>query len=64
MDIDINSAINFRGDTLLHYACFKNNEQLVLYLINRPDILRTKQNYSKKIPADLATNANIKRLCS
>lgn len=25
-DIDINSAINFRGDTLLHYACFKNNE--------------------------------------
>jgi hypothetical protein len=25
LDIDINSAINFRGDTLLHYACFKNN---------------------------------------
>lgn len=27
--IDINSAINFRGDTLLHYACFKNNLKLV-----------------------------------
>ncbi len=28
-DLDINGAINFRGDTILHYACFKNNKQLV-----------------------------------
>jgi hypothetical protein len=28
-EIDINSSINFRGDTLLHYACFKNNHRLV-----------------------------------
>lgn len=24
-EIDINASINFRGDTLLHYACYKNN---------------------------------------
>ena len=63
-EIDINSAINFRGDTLLHYACFKNNKQLVEYLTKRSDCLRTKKNYSKKIPLELTTDEDIKKLCS
>ena len=50
-DFDINGSINFRGDTILHYACFKNNKRLVEYLTSRQDILRTKKNYSKKMPA-------------
>lgn len=53
-EIDINAALNFRGDTLLHYACAKNNLQLVKYLIGRPDILKTVSNYLKKTPKDLA----------
>lgn len=55
-EIDINAAINFRGDTLLHYACAKNNLQLVKYLIGRPDILKTCSNYLKKIPKELANS--------
>lgn len=55
-EIDINSAINFRGDTLLHYACYKNNKKLVEFLTARPDILRTKKNFSKKIPYELTTD--------
>lgn len=55
-EIDVNAAINFRGDTLLHYACAKNNVKLVKYLIGRPDILKTVSNYLKKTPKELTHN--------
>ena len=31
--LNLNKRINFRGDTLLHYACVKNNIELVKYLV-------------------------------
>ena len=31
--IDKNTPYNFRGDTLLHYSCSKNNYKLTDYLI-------------------------------
>jgi ankyrin repeat protein len=63
-DIDINSPINFRGDTLLHYACFKNNLALVKFLIARQDTLRTVKNLSNKTPKQLTTNSEIQKLVS
>ena len=29
------NRFNFRGDTLLHYACSKNNQKLVEYLLKK-----------------------------
>lgn len=62
--ININSAINFRGDTLLHYACAKNNVELAKYLLGRPDILKTTKNYLKQEAKQLTSNKEINRLCS
>jgi hypothetical protein len=36
----------------------------VEFLTNRKDILRTKKNYSKKIPAELTTDEHIRKMCS
>lgn len=55
-EIDINTVLNFRGDTLLHYACAKNNIVLVKYLIARPDTLKTTKNYLKQSPKELSHN--------
>ena len=63
-EVDINTPLNFRGDTLLHYACARNNEKLVKYLIARADTLLTVKNYLKQAPKDLTHNQEIKRLCS
>lgn len=63
-EIDINSSINFKGDTLLHYACFKNNKKLVEYLIGRKEILKTTKNYQNKIARDLTTHQDIQNMCS
>lgn len=62
--ININSAINFRGDTLLHYACAKDNVKLVRYLLRRDDILKTVKNYSKREAKSYTSLDEIKRLCS
>lgn len=32
-ELDVNAPLNFRGDTLLHYACARNNVELVKYLL-------------------------------
>jgi ankyrin repeat protein len=55
-EIDINTPLNFRGDTLLHYACARNNEKLVKYLIGRADTLLTVKNYLKQAPKDITSN--------
>jgi hypothetical protein len=39
-----NTIINFKGDTMLHYACFKKNKKLIQYLRTKPDFLRTVRN--------------------
>jgi ankyrin repeat protein len=39
----LREKINFRGDTLLHYACAKNNNKLVEYILNKnPELLHVK----------------------
>ena len=63
-NFNINSALNFRGDTLLHYACYKNNKELVKYLTDREEIKRTLKNDALKRPKSLTTDEDIKRMCS
>ena len=63
-EIDVNAPLNFRGDTILHYACANNNIDLVKYLISRKDTLRTVKNHLKQAPKELTTNHEIKRMCS
>ena len=36
--------MNFKGDTLLHYACAKGDEKLVKFLLSDPNIIRTRKN--------------------
>ena len=48
-----NMAINFKGDTLLHYACFKKNHKLIKYLKDRPDFFSTLHNKVGETPRDL-----------
>lgn len=49
-----NTVINFKGDTLLHYACYKKNLELIRYLRSKPDFLRTVRNKVNETPLDLA----------
>lgn len=41
---DINMPMNFKGDTLLHYACAKGDAKLVKFLLSDPNIIRTRKN--------------------
>lgn len=50
----INTVINFKGDTLLHYACYKKNIHLIRYLRKKGDFLRTVRNKVNETPLDLA----------
>lgn len=49
-----NTIINFKGDTILHYACYKKNYRLIQYLKTKPDFLRTVRNKVNETPLDLA----------
>jgi ankyrin repeat protein len=55
-EIDVNARLNFRGDTLLHYACARNNVALVRYLVSRKDILLTTKNFMNQAAKDLSLN--------
>ena len=63
-NFNCNAPINFRGDTLLHYACAKNNQRLVEYLIQLPDQMKSIKNKLQQKPVDLSENDRIKELCS
>lgn len=41
----LNTPLNFKGDTLLHYACAKNDARLVKYLLSKPEVIRTAKNH-------------------
>lgn len=41
---DINMPVNFKGDTLLHYACAVADRDLVQFLLKQPTIIRTRRN--------------------
>ncbi len=60
-----NAPINFKGDTLLHYACFKKNTELIKYLKQKPDFLCAVKNKANQKPLDLAKgDEEIKKLLS
>ena len=63
-EVNLNAPLNFRGDTLLHYACAKNNVALVKYLLDKKEILLTVKNKLKQKPMDMTKNEDIRRLCS
>lgn len=56
----LKDTINFRNDNLLHYACAKNNQQLVQYLMRKNSRLSTIRNNLNQLPSDLATDPAIK----
>jgi hypothetical protein len=39
-----NAPINFKGDTILHYACYQGNIKLICYLKSKPDFLCAVRN--------------------
>lgn len=51
---NVNSKVNVRGDTLLHYAAKRSNSTLVEHLLRQPGIDPTIQNDIGKTPKDLA----------
>ena len=61
-NFDINMSVNQMGDTLLHYAVYKQNVELIEYLLsNNADI--HKKNNRNVSPFELAkqcSNKNIK----
>lgn len=57
-----NTPINFKGDTLLHYACFKGNKTLIKYLKKRPDYLCTIKNKVGETPRNLTNDETVIKL--
>jgi hypothetical protein len=60
----LREGINFRGDTLLHYACAKNNFKLVEYLLKKNPALLSRKNTHNQLASDLTTDPNIKSVCT
>ena len=60
----LKDSINFRNDNLLHYACAKNNKKLAEYLMGKNPRLSALRNTLNELPADLASDAQIRALCS
>ena len=50
------SRLNSVHDTLLHYACKKNNEELVGYILVKYPNGRNIKNFYNEKPGDLATS--------
>lgn len=48
-----NAALNFKGDTLLHYACARENKSLVEYLISHKETIRSLKNKLDEKPHEL-----------
>ena len=46
----LDDSTNFKGDTLLHYACAKNNQKLVEYMLKRCSRLATVRNEKGELP--------------
>jgi len=51
---DVNSKVNIRGDTLLHYAAKRNNQTLIEHLLKQPGVNPAIKNDLGKMPKDLA----------
>lgn len=51
-----NAPINFKGDTVLHYAVAKEDIILVEYLIKKPDVIKSIRNRLGQTPKDLTKN--------
>ena len=48
--------MNIINDTLLHYACKKNNLDVVNYILSKDPQAANKMNKYKKYPVNLATS--------
>ena len=59
----LKDSVNFRNDNLLHYACAKNNPKLALYLVKKNPRLATLRNNQNELPAELATDQQVKEMC-
>ena len=46
----LDDSTNFRGDTLLHYACAKNNPKLVEYMLRKCGRLAGVKNDKGELP--------------
>ncbi|EGR29586.1 hypothetical protein IMG5_153070 [Ichthyophthirius multifiliis] len=58
---NINEPINKMGDTLLHYAAYKNNKQLIKYLIQQ-GASATVQNSRDLTAVDVTQDDEIKSI--
>lgn len=60
--IDLEQPVNRQGDTLLHYAAKKNNQEAVRYLVRRAPSTVSTRNLKGKTPRDLAEDQRVKDL--
>lgn len=59
--VDINCQDD-QGNTALHAAAFRNNKQVITFLLQQSNIETTIKNKRQQIPAALAQNVSIKQL--
>ena len=62
MPVDINCQDDQTGNTALHNAAFRNNKQVITFLLQQNNIDTTIKNKRQQIPAALSQNISIKQL--
>lgn len=58
-NIKYSEPISIINDNLLHYACKKNNVQVVKYILAKDPQAATKKNKYQKYPQNLATSPQV-----
>lgn len=61
-NIDLNQPLNKVGDNYAHYACMRNNEKIVRFILQRNYECFETENERKKKPIDLAKDIKIRVL--
>lgn len=61
-NIKYSEPISMINDNLLHYACKKNNAEVVRYILSKDPQAASKKNKYQKYPHNLATSTEVLNL--